>query len=187
MAGDVAAALRELIASGEIWGHTWISLQRVLGGFALGLGAGLALGVAMGLSPLLKDDVYPSYMNNTKRIALKTLVALSLAATGLAQAQIAEVPKKVAEREGLRLLIVEFAYYIQPNAALDAGDVQTNSFQHPPFLPSQIQARGYKFSAIGNIVTAPMGFYSKTYKSLADLPRGAKVGIQNDPSNSGRG
>ena len=31
-----------------------------------------------------------------------------------------------------------------------------------------------------------MDFYSKRVKSLADLPQGAKVGIQNDPSNSGR-
>lgn len=59
--GDVAAALHELIASGEIWPHTLVSLQRVLGGFALGLGAGLALGTAMGLSPLLKDYLYPSF------------------------------------------------------------------------------------------------------------------------------
>lgn len=137
-----------------------------------------------------------------KRLTLKTLLALSLAAAGLAQAQeattikiavtngphaqIAEVAKKVAEREGLRLQIVEFADYVQPNAALDAGDVQANSFQHLPFLQSQIQARGYKISAVGNTVTAPLGFYSKKYKSLNDLPKGAKVGIQNDPSNSGR-
>ena len=31
-----------------------------------------------------------------------------------------------------------------------------------------------------------MGFYSKRVKSLTALPRGAKVGIPNDPSNSGR-
>jgi D-methionine transport system substrate-binding protein len=31
-----------------------------------------------------------------------------------------------------------------------------------------------------------MGSYSKRTKSLADLPQGAKVCIQNDPSNSGR-
>jgi D-methionine transport system substrate-binding protein len=31
-----------------------------------------------------------------------------------------------------------------------------------------------------------MGFYSKKFKSLAELPEGSKVGIQNDPSNSGR-
>ena len=109
-----------------------------------------------------------------------------IAVTAGPHAQIAEVARKVAERDGLRLQIVEFQDYIQPNAALDAGDVQANSYQHLPFLQSQIQARGYKISAVGNTVTFPMGFYSKRYKSLADLPRGAKVGIQNDPSNSGR-
>jgi D-methionine transport system substrate-binding protein len=101
-------------------------------------------------------------------------------------AQIAEVAKKVAERDGLKLQIVEFQDYIQPNAALDSGDLQANSYQHLPFLQSQIQSRGYKISAVGDTVTFPMGFYSKKYKSLADLPQGAKIGIQNDPSNSGR-
>lgn len=47
--------------------------------------------------------------------------------------------------------------------------MQANSFQHLPFLQSQIQARGYKISAVGNTVTAPLGFYSKKFKSLADL------------------
>jgi D-methionine transport system substrate-binding protein len=92
----------------------------------------------------------------------------------------------VAERDGLKLQIVEFQDYIQPNAALDSGDLQANSYQHLPFLQSQIAARGYKISAIGDTVTFPMGFYSKKFKSLTDLPEGAKVGIQNDPSNSGR-
>ena len=129
------------------------------------------------------------------------LLALALAlATGLAQAQetvriavtagphaqIAEAAKKVAERDGLILKIVEFQDYIQPNAALDAGDVEANSYQHLPFLESQVKARGYKISPVGYTVTFPMGFYSKRIKSLADLPRGGKVGIQNDPSNSGR-
>jgi D-methionine transport system substrate-binding protein len=101
-------------------------------------------------------------------------------------AQIAEVAKKVAERDGLKLQIVEFQDYIQPNAALDSGDLQANSYQHLPFLQTQIQSRGYKITAVGDTVTFPMGFYSKKYKSLTELPEGAKVGIQNDPSNSGR-
>ena len=127
-------------------------------------------------------------------IAALTLAAFSaqaqdvikIAVTAGPHAQIAEVAKKVAERDGLKLQIVEFNDYIQPNAALDAGDVQANSYQHLPFLQSQIQARGYKISSVGETVTFPMGFYSKKFKSLADLPKGAKVGIQNDPSNSGR-
>jgi len=109
-----------------------------------------------------------------------------LGVTAGPHAQIAEVAKKVAARDGLEIRIVEFQDYIQPNAALDAGDLDANSYQHLPFLESQIKARGYKISAVGNTVTFPMGFYSKRFRSLADLPRGAKVGIQNDPSNSGR-
>ncbi len=101
-------------------------------------------------------------------------------------AQIAEVAKKVAERGGLKLQIVEFQDYIQPNAALDSGDLQANSYQHLPFLQTQIQSRGYRITAVGDTVTFPMGFYSKKVKSLAELPDGARVGIQNDPSNSGR-
>lgn len=54
-------ALRESVASGELWGHLQISLLRVLGGFALGLAGGLGLGVAMGLSPTFKDYVYPLF------------------------------------------------------------------------------------------------------------------------------
>lgn len=50
--------------------------------------------------------------------------SIRIAVTAGPHAQIAEVAKKVAEREGLHLTIVEFQDYIQPNAALDAGDVQ---------------------------------------------------------------
>jgi D-methionine transport system substrate-binding protein len=136
----------------------------------------------------------PTRFLSIAALALSAFAALSaqaqdvikIAVTAGPHAQIAEVAKKVAERDGLKLQIVEFNDYIQPNAALDAGDVQANSYQHLPFLQSQIQARGYKISAVGETVTFPMGFYSKKFKSLADLPKGAKVGIQNDPSNSGR-
>lgn len=131
------------------------------------------------------------------RLLVSSALAAGLAAAQAAEivrlgvtsgphAQIAEVAKKVAARDGLDLRIVEFQDYIRPNAALDAGDLDANSYQHLPFLESQIQARGYKISAVGYTVAFPMGFYSKRVKSLAELPRGAKVGIPNDPSNSGR-
>jgi D-methionine transport system substrate-binding protein len=111
---------------------------------------------------------------------------IKLGVTAGPHAQIAEVAKAVAARDGLTIQIVEFNDYIQPNAALDAGDLDANSYQHRPFLDSQIQSRGYKISAVAETVTFPMGFYSKRFKSLDALPEGARVGIQNDPSNSGR-
>jgi len=51
----------DLLGSGELWSHLNISLVRVFAGFSIGLLGGLILGVAMGLSPLLRDYVYPLF------------------------------------------------------------------------------------------------------------------------------
>jgi len=109
-----------------------------------------------------------------------------LGVTAGPHAQIAEVVRTVAARDGLVVKLVEFQDYIQPDAALDAGDLEANAYQHRPFLASQVESRGYRLSAVADVVSFPMGFYSRKLKSLAELPRGGQVGIQNDPSNSGR-
>lgn len=101
-------------------------------------------------------------------------------------ADIWTVVKKVALTKGLDLKITEFNDYVQPNAALDAGDLDANGFQHKPFLDSQIQQRGYKIVSVGLTYIAPLGFYSKKIKSLSELKDGASVGVQNDPSNENR-
>ncbi|HEX3379160.1 MAG TPA: MetQ/NlpA family ABC transporter substrate-binding protein [Paraburkholderia sp.] len=101
-------------------------------------------------------------------------------------AQIWEVVTKVAKREGLNVKVIEFNDYIQPNAALDAGDLDANSFQHQPYLDSQIKQRGYKLANAGLTYISPLGAYSKKLKSLKDLPQGAKVAVPNDPSNENR-
>src|SRR6201991_3663640 len=101
-------------------------------------------------------------------------------------AQIWEVVTKVAKREGLNVKVVEFNDYIQPNAALDAGDLDANSFQHQPYIDSQVKQRGYKIENVGLTYISPLGVYSKKLKSLKDLPQGAKVAVPNDPSNESR-
>jgi sulfonate transport system permease protein len=57
----VARTFGELWASGELQDHLLISLGRVLYGFSLGTGLGLLLGVAMGLSPVVRDYLYPTF------------------------------------------------------------------------------------------------------------------------------
>ncbi|AMO98579.1 lipo, YaeC family protein [Collimonas arenae] len=96
------------------------------------------------------------------------------------------VVKKVAARDGLDIQIITFSDYLQPNEALAAGDLDANAFQHKPFLDSQIKARGYKIVPVGLTLTAPLGIYSKKYKNVDQLPIGASIGIQNDPSNGNR-
>jgi len=138
-----------------------------------------------------------------KRHLLKTTLAVAIAAAAsgavLAQdkpikvgatagphSQILEQVKKVAERDGLKIQIVEFTDYIQPNAALASGDLDANSYQHKPFLDQQVKDRGYKITPAGYTVNFPIGVYSKKVRSLQDLKEGARFGIPNDPTNGGR-
>ena len=111
---------------------------------------------------------------------------LKIGVTAGPHAQIFEQVKKVAEKDGLKIQIVEFSDYVQPNAALAAGDLDANSYQHKPYLDAQIKDRGYKLVSVGYTVNFPIGLYSKKVKKLEDLKEGAKFGIPNDPTNGGR-
>ncbi|MES2609400.1 MAG: MetQ/NlpA family ABC transporter substrate-binding protein [Pseudomonadota bacterium] len=138
-----------------------------------------------------------------KRSLLQSALALALAAgfatgamaqdkplkigvTGGPHAKIFEVVKKVAEKDGLKIQVVEFSDYVQPNAALAAGDLDANSYQHKPYLDNQVKERGYKLVSVAQTVNFPIGLYSKKVKKLEDLKEGAKFGIPNDPTNGGR-
>ncbi|CAB3753300.1 MetQ/NlpA family ABC transporter substrate-binding protein [Paraburkholderia solisilvae] len=101
-------------------------------------------------------------------------------------AQIWSVVQKVAKRDGLNVKVIEFNDYVQPNAALDAGDLDANGFQHQPYLDSQVKQRGYRIVNVGLTYISPLGVYAKKLKSLKDLPPGAKVAVPNDPSNENR-
>jgi len=143
-------------------------------------------------------------MNHNKRKLLQSVVALAIAAgfsaspvfaqdkpikvgvTGGPHAQILEQVRKVAEKDGLKIQIVEFSDYVQPNAALAAGDLDANSYQHKPYLDQQVKDRNYKIVDVGYTVNFPIGIYSKKVKSLKDLKEGARFGIPNDPTNGGR-
>ncbi len=59
-------------------------------------------------------------------------------------AEIMEFVKPFALKTGLGLRIVEFFDFVQPNAALVAGDLDINSFQHQPYMDQQNADRGYR-------------------------------------------
>lgn len=101
-------------------------------------------------------------------------------------AQILEAVKPIAAKNGLDIQIVEFSDYVAPNAALEAGDLQANSFQHQPYLDNQKADRGYKIEPVALTVNFPIGIYSKKYKSWDAVPQGGSLSIPNDPTNGGR-
>ena len=112
--------------------------------------------------------------------------SIKVGVTGGPHAQIMDVVKTVAAKNGLNIKVIEFSDYVQPNAALAGGDLDANSYQHDPYLQAQVKDRGYKLIKIADTVTYPMGIYSKKVKTLAELPAGAKIAVPNDPTNGGR-
>lgn len=101
-------------------------------------------------------------------------------------AQIMAVVQQVAEKDGLKIQIVEFADYIQPNVALSKGDIDLNSFQHQPYLEHVIADRKYDLIPLAKTVLFPMGVYSQKVRSLTELKVGATIAIPDDPTNGGR-
>ena len=91
-----------------------------------------------------------------------------------------------AAKQGLTIKTVVFNDYTQPNEALERGDVDANAFQHKPYLDNQIKSRGYHITPVGFTAVWPIGLYSRKVHSVANLPKGAVIGVPNDPSNEGR-
>lgn len=140
----------------------------------------------------------------SRRAGLAALMALTVTATtGALQARAEDKVIKVgivsgededvwravtqeAAKKGLTIKTVVFNDYTQPNEALERGEIDANAFQHKPYLDNQIKQHGYHITPVGYTGVWPIGLYTKKYKAVADLPKGAQIGVPNDPSNEGR-
>ncbi|MDR7871171.1 MAG: MetQ/NlpA family ABC transporter substrate-binding protein [Tissierellaceae bacterium] len=94
--------------------------------------------------------------------------------------------KAEAAKEGIEIELVFFDSYPLPNAALDAGEIDMNAFQHHIYLNKEVEQFGYDLSVIGETVLAPLGIYSKQLESLDELEDGSKIVIPDDVTNGGR-
>ncbi len=102
-------------------------------------------------------------------------------------AVIMENVKKIAAKKGLKIEIKEFSNFVTPNAALAAGEIWANSYQHEPFLKAVLKKEpAYKLAKAFQTVLLPINFYSKKLTPGDKIPDGAKIGIPNDPTNRGR-
>ena len=88
--------------------------------------------------------------------------------------------------KGVNIEYVFFTDYTQPNAALDAGDIDLNSFQHYAYLNNEKDKFGYQIDAIGDTLITALNLYSKKVTSIGEIPEGGKIAIPNDAVNGGR-
>lgn len=113
-------------------------------------------------------------------------VTIKVGASPVPHAEILNVVKPILEKEGIKLDIVEFTDYNQPNLQLADKQLDANYFQHIPYLEKFSKDHNLDLTYIAKVHIEPMGVYSKKVKNLNDLKEGASVAIPNDPTNGGR-
>lgn len=108
---------------------------------------------------------------------------------GASPAPHAEILKEVEselEKDGYKLEVVEFQDYVQPNKALDAGDIDANYFQHKPYMDEFNAKQETELVSIGAIHYEPLGLYQGEKKSIDELAEGNKIAVPNDTTNEAR-
>ena len=115
------------------------------------------------------------------------VVTLTVGATPSPHAKILTyINDNLAEADGIKLNIVEYTDYVQPNTALNDGELDANFYQTVPYLENAEKQAGYDFEAGEGIHLEPLGVFSQKHKSLDELPNGGTIGIISDTSNQER-
>ena len=96
------------------------------------------------------------------------------------------VNDNLAADAGIKLEVVEYTDYVQPNTALNDGELDANFYQTVPFLENAEKQAGYDFEAGAGIHLEPLGIFSNKHQSLDELPDGGTIGIISDTSNQSR-
>lgn len=114
------------------------------------------------------------------------LEKIVVGATPAPHGEILNAAKELLKEKGYELEIKEYTDYVQPNIALESGDLDANYFQHFPYLEQFNQEKGTKLVSAGSIHYEPFGIYAGKTASIDALADGASVAVPNDVSNEAR-
>lgn len=85
--------------------------------------------------------------------------------------------------DGWTLEVIEFNDYIQPNVALNDGELDANYFQHIAYLDDYNAENKTTLVSAGAIHFEPLGIYPGKATSLADAKT---IAVPSDPTNEAR-
>ena len=91
---------------------------------------------------------------------------VSCAATPAPHCEVLEVCVPILEAKGITLDIQEYDDYIIPNNVVEDGTVDTNYFQHQPYLDDFNAQNGTHLVTVAGIHVEPMGIYGGKQTSL---------------------
>lgn len=147
---------------------------------ALFLASVLSVGILAGCGAKKDAPTAPSATPGT------TFTTIKVGAVPVPHAEILKHIQPAAEKEGLKIEIVEFTDYVQPNLALADKQLDANYFQHVPYLETFSADRKLSLASVGPVHLEPLGLYSTKVKTIAEIKEGAQIAIPNDPTNGGR-
>ncbi len=91
---------------------------------------------------------------------------ISVGASPTPHAEILAVAKEILAEKDITLNVVEFTDYVQPNNAVESGEVDANYFQHNPYLLDFNENNGTHINAVSYIHVEPLGIYGGKQTSL---------------------
>ena len=94
---------------------------------------------------------------------------VSCAATPAPHCEILEICKDILAQKGITLDVQEFDDYIQPNNVVEDGQIDTNYFQHQPYLDDFNQEHGTHLVTVAGIHVEPMGIYGGKQSDLSPI------------------
>ena len=129
-----------------------------------------ALAVSGGLVFTLAGCGDKAPAEKTAAPAQTAAVELKIGVSPVPHADIINFVAPTLEKEGVKVKVIEFNDYVQPNLALSEKELDANFFQHKPYLDT--------FSKEHKLNLAVL--------TAVHLPDGAKIAVPNDPTNGGR-
>ena len=94
---------------------------------------------------------------------------ISVAASPTPHAQILAVAAEILAEKDIKLEIIEFSDYVQPNMVVESGEVFANYFAHIPYQENFNAENGTSIVVVAPIHVEPMGLYGGKQADLAAL------------------
>lgn len=102
--------------------------------------------------------------------------------------EIWEAVNEILKDDNIRVENKAYDSSVNLNELLVSGEIDLNVAQHYAYF-NYVKAQDEKFSKLkelGDIAISTIDLYSNKYKSIDELPDGAKIAIPNDVNNGGR-
>ncbi len=94
---------------------------------------------------------------------------ISVAASPTPHAQILEVAAEILAEKNIKLEVIEYSDYVQPNMVVESGEVFANYFAHIPYQENFNAENGTNIVVVAPIHVEPMGLYGGKQADLTAL------------------